>query len=168
MTIENRSRIIVFLLSFFVWLALTPLGDIQELIAGIFVALIVSAVAGKFLVTTEKSRNFFKRIFTFVLYFFKFLWEMIKANVHVAGIVLNPTLPIRPGIIKIRTNLTRDSAITMLTNSITLTPGTLTVDVNPDKQEIYIHCIEVDSTDTDVNTHKIGDLFEPLIKEVFE
>jgi len=56
----------------------------------------------------------------------------------------------------------------MLTNSITLTPGTLTVDVNPSEKEIYIHCIEIDSMDTAVNTHEIGDKFEPLIQEVFE
>lgn len=168
MKMENRSRIIVFIMAFFVWLALTPLGNIQELIAGLVVAFIVSLIAGKFLVTTEKKRNYFSRIALAVVYFFKFLWEMAKANIHVALIVLNPILPINPGIIKIKTKLTNDLAITVLTNSITLTPGTLTVDVNPEKKEIYIHCIDLDSTDIDVNTKEIGQKFEPLITEVFE
>ncbi|RKY55476.1 MAG: cation:proton antiporter [Candidatus Neomarinimicrobiota bacterium] len=168
MTIKNRSRITVFILSFLVWLALTHIGDIQEVIAGLIVAIIVSMIAGEFLITTEKSEHIIKRFISAILYLFKFLWEMIKANFHVAYIVLNPNLPIKPGIVKIRTNLTKDSAITVLTNSITLTPGTLTVDVNPETREIYIHWIDVLSTDVEESTKLIGGRFEKLLMEVFE
>jgi len=158
----------VFILSFLVWLALTHIGDIQEVIAGLIVAIIVSMIAGEFLITTEKSEHIIKRFISAILYLFKFLWEMIKANFHVAYIVLNPNLPIKPGIVKIRTNLTKDSAITVLTNSITLTPGTLTVDVNPETREIYIHWIDVLSTDVEESTKLIGGRFEKLLMEVFE
>ncbi|HOO14281.1 MAG TPA: Na+/H+ antiporter subunit E [Candidatus Marinimicrobia bacterium] len=168
MTIKNRSRVIVFVLSFLVWLALTDIKDIQEVVAGLIVAFLVSLIAGTFLVTTEKSRHPVRRFFMGIVYLFKFLWEMIKANIHVALIVINPTLPIKPGIIKIKSNLTKDSALTVLTNSITLTPGTLTVDINPETREIYIHCIEVESTAIDENTRSIGGRFEKLIREVFE
>jgi len=168
MTIKNRSRITVFILSFLIWLALTHIKDIQEVIAGLVVAIIVSMIVGEFLITTEKSEHIIKRFFSAILYLFKFLWEMIKANFHVAYIVLNPNLPINPGIVKIKTNLTKDSAITVLTNSITLTPGTLTVDVNPETKEIYIHWIDVLSTDVEESTKLIGDRFEKLLMEVFE
>jgi multicomponent Na+:H+ antiporter subunit E len=168
MTIKNRSRLFVFVFSFLVWVALTSIRDWQEVIAGVLIAAIVSLIAGQFLITTEKSRHPVHRTWMAVIYLFKFLWEMIKANFHVAYIVINPALPIRPGIVKIKTKLTKDSAITMLTNSITLTPGTLTVDVNPEKREIYIHCIEVTSTDIETNTREIGGRFEGLITEVFE
>jgi multicomponent Na+:H+ antiporter subunit E len=168
MTIKNRSRIIVFILSFSVWLALTDVASLQEVLAGLVVALIISLVAGTFLVTTEKSGHLVQRCLMGIIYLFKFLWEMIKANFHVALIVINPALPIRPGIVKIKSHLTKDSALTVLTNSITLTPGTLTVDINPEKQEIYVHCIEVDSTDIEYNTRNIAGRFEKLIREVFE
>lgn len=168
MSIKNRSRLFVFILSFLVYVALTSIRDWQELVAGLIVALIVCLVAGQFLITTEKSRHPLHRLWMALIYLFKFLWEMIKANFHVAYIVINPALPIRPGIVKIRTRLTKESAITMLTNSITLTPGTLTVDVNPEKREIYIHCIEVTSINVDENTRDIGGRFEGLITEVFE
>ncbi len=168
MTITKRSRIIVFSLSFLVWVALTSISDWQEVILGLIVALVVSLLAGQFLITTEKSKHPVRRLFLAIIYFFKFLWEMIKANLHVAYIVINPALPIRPGIVKIKTNLTKDSALTVLTNSITLTPGTLTVDINPESREIYIHCIEVTSTDVGENTREIGGRFEGLIAEVFE
>lgn len=168
MTIKNRSRIIVFILSFLVWLALTSATDLQEVLAGLVVALIISLIAGTFLVTTEKSGHPVQRFLLGIAYLFKFLWEMIKANFNVAFIVINPALPIRPGIVKVRSHLTKDSALTVLTNSITLTPGTLTVDINPETHEIYVHCIVVESTDIDYNSRNIPGRFEKLIREVFE
>jgi len=168
MTIKNRSRIIVFMLSFLVWLALTGATDLQEVLAGLVVALIISLIAGTFLVTTEKSGHPVQRFFMGIAYLFKFVWEMIKANFNVAFIVINPALPIRPGIVKIKSRLTKDSAMTVLTNSITLTPGTLTVDINPETHAIYVHCIVVDSIDVEENSRNIAGRFEKLIREVFE
>lgn len=168
MTLRNRSRLFVFIFSFLIWLALTSIRDWEEVIAGLFVAALVSAIAGKFLITSGKSEHIIKRTLSAVKYLFKFLWEMIKANLHVAYIVINPYLPINPGIVKIKTKLTKDSALTVLTNSITLTPGTLTVDINPEKKEIYIHWIDVLSKDVEENTKSIGGKFEKLLTEVFE
>ena len=168
MIIQQRSRLFVFIFSFIVWIALTSMTDIQELIAGILVSALVSIVAGKFLITSKKSEHIFKRIISSIHYLFKFIWEMAKANLHVAYIVIHPNLPIKPGIVKIKTNLTKDSAITILTNSITLTPGTLTVDINPETNELYIHWIDILSTDVEKNTKTIGGKFETLLTEVFE
>ena len=168
MKFKNVSRIIVFILSFLVWVALTDIKDLQEVIAGIIVGLIVSLVAGHMVVTTEKKRAFLYRFYKGVIYFINFLWEMIKANLHVAYIVLHPGLPIKPGIVKIKTKLTKDSAITVLANSITLTPGTLTVDVDKDKGVLYVHWIDVKSEAEDEATKLIGNKFEPKLTEVFE
>ena len=103
-----------------------------------------------------------------VRYGIRFVWEMVKANLQVAAIVLNPLRPIRPGIVKIRTSLAKDTAMTVLANSITLTPGTFTVDIDPESQVLYIHCITVAGTDLDENTKRIGGRFERILKEVFE
>lgn len=165
---KNKSRLIVFILSLFVYLGLTSFTDIQEIIAGIVVALIVSLLAGKFLLVTEGRGNFFKRFFYGVIYFFKFLWEMAKANLHVAYLVLHPDVPIRPGIVKITTRLSEKVALTVLANSITLTPGTLTVDINPDEQELYIHWIDVVSPEKEACSEEIAGRFEKLLMEVFE
>ena len=135
MKMEIKSRIAVFILAFLVWLALTHISDLQEVITGFFVAIMVAWIAGKFFITTNKQKRTLHRFLAAFLYLFKFLWEMVKANFHVAYIVIHPMLPVKPGIVKIRTKLTKDSAITILTNSITLTPGTLTVDLNPEKKE---------------------------------
>ncbi len=168
MNLKLKSRIFVFILSFLVWTALTDIKKWQEIVAGVIIAFIVSTVAGHFLITTEKTRGLLKRSFFGIRYLFKFLWEMIKANFHVAYIVIHPNLPIKPGIVKIKTTLTKDSAITVLGNSITLTPGTLTVDVNEETKELYIHWIDVLSTDVEKNSQHIGAKFEGILTEVFE
>ena len=165
---KMHSRIIVFILSFLTWLALTGFSDIQEIIAGIIVALLVSTIAGHFLVSTKKRNPFVKRMLFGIIYFFKFIWEMIKANFHVAYIVVHPNLPIKPGIVKIKSGLKKEAALTILANSITLTPGTLTVDVNPENHDLYIHRIDIDGDDVEKNTKDIGGRFEPILTEVFE
>ncbi len=164
---RTESRIVVFVLAFLVWLALTAGGGAQEIVAGAVAALLVAFAAGRF-VSGFPRRGFPRRALFALLYFARFLWEMVKANVQVAAIVLNPRRPIKPGIVKIRTGLTNDTAMTILANSITLTPGTLTVDISPDARELYIHCITVDGTDIDKNTVRIGARFERTLKEVFE
>lgn len=170
MTLQTRARITVFVLAFLVWLALTAKGGIQEIVSGGVVAALVALIAGRFAFaeTPPAKKGIFRRLAGAFLYFWKFLWEMTKANFHVASIVLRPTCPVKPGIVKIKTGLTRDVALTILGNSITLTPGTFTVDVNPETKELYIHCIEVKSTDLAENTKTIGQRFEALLTEVFE
>jgi multicomponent Na+:H+ antiporter subunit E len=163
-----QNRVLVFILAFLVWLALTEGGGLQEIIAGLVVALLVALFAGRFVAGFPRGRRLVRRTFYALIYFFVFLWEMIKANVHVASIVLNPRRPIRPGIVKIRTELSRDTALTILANSITLTPGTFTIDINPEGRELYIHTITVRGTDLEENTKRIGRRFERLLKEVFE
>ncbi|HVO76247.1 MAG TPA: Na+/H+ antiporter subunit E [Ignavibacteriaceae bacterium] len=168
MNLKLRSRLIVFIFAVLVWLALTDIKSYQEIIAGFIAAVLVTLLAGHFLITTEKSRNILKRLYYLIIYLFRFVWEMIKANLHVAYIVIHPLLPIRPGIVKIKTGLNKDSALTVLSNSITLTPGTMTVDVNEEAKELYIHWIDIKETEVDKATKLISENFEKILREIFE
>jgi len=96
MQIKTRSRITVFVLSLLVWIALTSIRDPQELIAGLIVSALVAMIAGQFLITTEKQKHPVHRILAAILYFFNFLWEMIKANIQVAYLVLHPICQSNP------------------------------------------------------------------------
>jgi len=167
MKTETKSRIVVFFLSLLIWILITTVFSIPSLIVGIIVALITSIFAGEMLIITERKFRL-KRIWYTIEYIVKFTWELIKANFHVAYIVIHPLLPIKPGIVKVRTKLKRDSALTMLANSITLTPGTLTVDIDVDKQILYVHWIDVKFTDIEETTEFVGGRFEKLLEEIFE
>jgi multicomponent Na+:H+ antiporter subunit E len=168
METKTKSRIIVFVFALLVWFALTDIKDYQEAIIGIAISLLISFLAGHFLIKNVASQHPVKRTIHFLFYIVKFMWEMIKANLEVAYLVIHPMLPIKPGIVKIKTKLTKDSAITVLSNSITLTPGTLTIDINEQKKELYIHWINVKTQDIDKATEEIGNRFEKTLTEVFE
>lgn len=167
MKLENKSRTVVFFLSLIVWIMITWQFTVASLLIGVVFSFITAVVAGEILIITERKFKL-SRIFYTIGYIIKLFWEMLKANFHVAYIVISPSLPVKPGIVKIKTKLKRDSALTMLANSITLTPGTLTVDIDKENQILYIHWIDVVSTDTKNATEEIGGRFEKLLEEVFE
>lgn len=127
---------------FVIWLLFTCNGEIwgmDELVAGIVFSVIAGVVARKIFIKEGKMANP-KRWIMLLAYLPRFFYEMAKANLDVAYRVL--TGKINPGIVKISPNLKSDLAITILANSITLTPGTLSVDVDDDKN-LYVHWINV-------------------------
>ncbi len=161
------SRILFsFIVFFLFWVALTSSLDPQELGVGALVSLIIAFLAGKE-ITEDGMKNFsFRRIQYTIRYLFVFFWEMIKANLDVAMRIIQPVIPINPGIVEVPTKLKSNVAKLALANSITLTPGTLTVDIIDDK--LYIHWIDVKSENPEENFKEISSVFEKYIKEIFE
>jgi len=159
----------MFIIAFAVWCLLTWVPDTEHLIAGAVVALIVAAVMGSMFSTRPHMMLHPMRYFYFIFWYLPvFIWELLKANIDVAYRVIHPGLPIKPGIVKLKTKLRSDTGLTFLANSITLTPGTLTVDVNQDDGELYIHWIYVKGTDPDTVFREIGSRFEPILMKIFE
>jgi len=167
MKLEKKSQIVVFIISLIVWTLMTLPFNISSLIVGIIAAFFTALFVGEILIIAER-RFHFNRVWYTIIYLIKFFWEMIKANFNVAYIVIHPLLPIKPGIVKVRTKLKRDSALTMLANSITLTPGTLTVDIDTVNQILYIHCIYAKVVDIEASTREIGGRFEKMLEVIFE
>jgi len=102
-----------------------------------------------------------------VIYFVAYVaWQIILANLNVARTVLfTPKEQIRPGIVAIPLDIRTDAEITMLANLITLTPGTLSLDVADDRSCLYVHSIDVG--DPEQFRREIKDGFERLVYEVF-
>lgn len=141
--------------------------DGQILVAGLFAALLVSLLFHEILprehpIFVNPMRLFWLLVYLPVLFFF-----VLKANLDVVYRALHPQMPIRPGIVKVHTELKTASGITALANSITLTPGTLTVDLD-DHGDLYIHWIYVRATDTETATRQIVSRFEWFLKRIFE
>ena len=162
------SRIILFIFGFIAWVFLTWIPDWQHLIIGVFVSAFVAFMTGDFFVRRTHLLAHPGRYLWFLYYIPIFVWECFKANIDVAYRVIHPDLPIHPGIVKVRTNLTSDTALTFLANSITLTPGTLTVDVDKENGYLYIHWIEVKDKDINKATKLIVEKFEKILKRIFE
>ncbi|MCK4504272.1 MAG: Na+/H+ antiporter subunit E [Candidatus Aegiribacteria sp.] len=164
-----KSRILMFIIAFAVWCILCWKPDTEHLIAGGVVSLIVAAVMGSTFVTRPHLMIHPVRVFYFLFWYVPvFVWELLKANFDVAYRVVHPDLPIKPGIVRLKTELKSDTGLTFLANSITLTPGTLTIDINKDAGILYIHWINVVGSDPATTFKEIGSRFEPILKKIFE
>ena len=94
-----------------------------------------------------------------------FVTELVLSAWKVAVLVLSPRMDVKPGIFAYPLRVDRDFEITILANLITLTPGTLSVDVSDDRRTLFIHAM--DASDPDTTRREIADGFERKIMEAF-
>ena len=140
--------IVTTIICFITYLLLTTgsgtlgLWSIEEILVGFILSLIVGFVARNIFAKEDFRMLNPVRWLMFIAYVIgPFFVGLTKANIDVAYRVI--TGKINPGIVKISPDLKTDLGITMLANSITLTPGTLSVDIDDDKNDLYIHWINV-------------------------
>ena len=152
--------------AFVLWALLFWSVDPAVLAVGAFFALIVGTLLGDLWPDHMHKLLSPRRWLFFVLYVPYFFYYVIRANIDVMLRVIHPDVPIRPGIVKVRTKLTGEMGRTFLANSITLTPGTLTVDI--DGQNLYVHWINIADGDVASRTAEICGRFEPLLRRIFE
>jgi len=161
-----RNFIYLFVILMLIWMALTLSVNKPELFLGIIVSFILSLTLYKSFHIIGFPKVTIKKIAFLCVYIIVLFKEIIIANLDVAYRVIHPKMPIRPGIIIIKTELKQDLAKMILANSITLTPGTFTLDIEDDK--LLIHWINVKTDDTDEATKIIGERFEKYLKVIFE
>jgi len=149
-----------------VWYAFTVSFQPAELIAGLIVTFIVSwlnynsfACCGLKLFHPAKILLIFQYLITFLV-------ALIKSNFHVAKIVISPKIDVNPGIVKFQSKLQSDFGKMVLANSITLTPGTLSVDVIEDT--FYIHWLEVTEHSEAGIYSAIAEEFESKLIKIFD
>jgi len=163
------QKFILFLSALIVWSLFNWVPDPAHLLVGIFAAGMVALLLGDLVVERPHLLAHPRRYFYFFFQYIPvFLWEVLKANIDVARRVIHPNLPIHPGIVKVKISLRSDIAITLLANSITLTPGTMSVDVDKDQAILYIHWIDVRSRDIGEASRIIVDRFEKILRTIFE
>ena len=160
------SKLLLFIASMVVWLVLTATFHLPSVIIGVIVSVFVSIWFSN--IFTKEPGKFFnlKRIVWFLYYLPILFWYIILSNLDVAYRVIHPAMPIKPGIVKIKTELKSELGRVALANSITLTPGTLTVNITDDGY-LYIHWIYVKSEDIQTVSEEIAGRFERILLEVF-
>ncbi len=158
--------VVFFVIGSALWLLLTLSTSIDHLVTGAVVVLLGTILFGGYF--TERPMKFLQihRVILFIIYVPVFIWYMVKANIDVAYRALHPARPIKPGIVKIRTTLKTDIAKVFLANSITLTPGTMTCEIDGDY--LYIHWIWVQSEDIEEASKIIASQFEVFLRRIFE
>jgi multicomponent Na+:H+ antiporter subunit E len=142
-----------------VWSAATGSFTEGNLVAGFLVGYMILAFSQS---AIGESRYFSKSRQVFSFFGF-FVWEVILSNFRMAYDVLNPART-RPGIIGVSLEPQSDTEISVLATLLTLTPGTLSVDVTPDRKTMYVHAMSVDNRDA--LERKIKQDFERRVLEL--
>ena len=138
------------------WLLLTGF-TYEELVAGSFVSLLVSAMAYRFF--SLERRNYLRSVIYLFLYIPFYIYQEILSHGEVLYSIL--TGRIKPGIVGVYNFHQSDFGTTALANSITMTPGTLTLDV--DKNKLFVHCLNLPA-----DRKKVGERFEGILSKVWE
>jgi multicomponent Na+:H+ antiporter subunit E len=144
----------------FVWMFLKTSYSPASFFVGYFFGLLIIYMFRRFFT----SRFYLLRVVAVVNLIYIFTRELILANIAVLKVILKPKLDIKPGIFAYPTELKQDWEITVLANLITLTPGTLVVDVSPDNKVLYVHAMDISDADEDIQG--IKNTFEKAIMEV--
>jgi multicomponent Na+:H+ antiporter subunit E len=145
-----------------IWVAITGSATILNLVFGFAVAaLALWVVRGEIDRASRKMR--IGRMLSLLVLFIR---ELAMSAWKVAVLVTRPRLDVKPGIFAFPLTVSRDFEITLLANLITLTPGTLSLDVSADRKFLFVHAL--DASDIDATKREIADGFERKILEAFE
>ena len=160
-----------FVVCFLFWILLDFSFKVEELVAGAVVSLAVALFSARFFIH-ENAAWFFNPVKLFRLlgyWLFTFPAELIKANVNMARICFTGCTDINPGVVKVPVGLKSDYGQAALANSITLTPGTITLDIAEEEGQTYyyIHWIDVKATGEEAGEAIKGKL-EKGLKGVWE
>jgi multicomponent Na+:H+ antiporter subunit E len=148
------------------WLVLTLNYQIPSLLTGIGISFLISMVSCNYFIQGNEGihSRFFTTLWYLFVYIFVLLYEMFLASLDVVYRVV--TMDIRPEIIMIKSNIKSDLGILLLANSITLTPGTITVDIEGDY--IYIHWLYARTTHFGKAAEIIITSFEKWLGGIFK
>ena len=160
-----KNYIIMFITLMGVWLLLNNSLALEVVISGAVISLVLPFLfCGKCEVFTYLKFTP-KAILATFLFLITFLGELVKSNLDVARRVLSPSLPINPGVVEVKTKLNSKIARVVLANAITLTPGTFTLELKDDS--LFIHWIDVKSTEVAANTKSIVEKFEKYLEVMY-
>ncbi|MDX2507111.1 MAG: Na+/H+ antiporter subunit E [Gammaproteobacteria bacterium] len=160
-----RDQAVLFLTLLLFWIMLNGTLAAENISIGILVSLSITFLFRNGLSFFTEFRVTPQAFVAGVFYSGYFFKELVKSNFKLAAIVLSPSLPIKPGIVKVRTRLKSRMGRLMLANSITLTPGTLTVEL--DGEWLYVHWVTVETTDIDEATKLIVAGFESYLEVMY-
>jgi multicomponent Na+:H+ antiporter subunit E len=135
-----------------IWVMLTGELVVVNFAFGFILSYVILWVVGE----EDDSKRYFTRVPAIISFIFFFIYEMLKANLHVAYDVITPRFFMKPGIVKYPLDAKTNLEITFFTNLISLTPGTLILDVSDDKKVVYIHVMYLEDREAFIQQIKGG------------
>lgn len=144
------------------WTSLTGQFTAPNLIVGFILGYLILWLIQR----QEGTSTYFKKVRQVIGFVGFFIWELVQANLRVAYEVVTPPHTMHPGIVAVPLDVESNAEITLLANFITLTPGTLSLDISSDRRVLYVHAMHVG--DIENFRREIKDGFERRIREIFQ
>ena len=149
----------------FIWFAANSSFAVSVLATGAIIAAVLAYTFTRKPGVWRDVRLSPERLYHFVLYTCIFLVELVRANINMMRYVYAPRIKINPGIVRIRTGLETPVGRLALASSIALTPGSLVIDIDGDS--LFVHWLDVKTTDTDEATRAIAGAYEQHLRKTF-
>ena len=157
-----QNTVATFVILFGFWTVLSGIFDLFHLTLGVICSLIISILTHDLLFANVRVGDIKLTIIRFIRYLPWLIYQIFVSNFYVAYLVLSPKMPISPQIIRFKTKLESDISWVVLANSITLTPGTITIDIKDG--EFYVHALAKKVAD-DLNTGEMEDRVAHIFME---
>lgn len=149
----------------FIWFAANSSLAPESIATGALIAAVLAYLLSRKSAVWRDVRFSPARLYHFVRYTGVFAVELVRANINMMRYVFARRIDIRPGIVEIKTKLKTPVGRLALANSIALTPGSLVIDI--DKDRLFIHWLDVKTTDLDEATRQIAGPFEERLEKIF-
>ncbi len=166
-----RQKVFTFTILFCVWIIFTGKISRDVIVIGVLASFITTFLFSDMLFRFSNQKfalpRIMQKLFVLIIFIPVFFYEALLSALKVSALVFKKDLSFSPGIVKVKTHLTNITAITILANLITLTPGTLTLDFDTGEKAYYIHWIDV-VTREDVESHRqLIEKFENWLGVIF-
>lgn len=156
-------------LAFVTYIIFSGSISLYDIITGLVISIPVGAITANILLSNPaKVINISRWIWLVAYALHYFFIDEVKAHIDVIKRIVSPKMSINPGIVKIPLTVSSAYAITAVANSITNTPGTVVVDIDEEKKFLYVHWIDVKTTDPEECRKAISEVFEKFAKKVFD
>ena len=144
------------------WAVATGMFSVANFAVGFVLGYVILWLASRVIGTSD----YFLKVPRVLLFAMFYVRALFMANLRVAYDVVTPRHYMRPGVVAIPLQARTDVEITLLANLITLTPGTLSLDISPDRKVLYLHTMYIDGDDFDAVRRDIHENFERRVLEV--
>ncbi len=162
---RQRRFVVATIILFIIWLLLVGTFNFSEIFVGFLVVVFTVWLSSSHLSFLDDIKFHWATPLFLLRYLGVFLLALLRANIDMARRVLSPSLPINPAVVEVKTQLQSSLGKLILANSITLTPGTLTVDVVG--EHLLVHWVDSSpGRDLEHATHAIAESFERYLREL--
>ncbi len=150
------------ILLFVIWVTVQMSVSPGNLLLGLILSVVVPLYTTRFWPDAPKVKNF-----TLLgRYLFVFLYDVVIANLQVAGWIMGPQDKLNPRFLYIPLDIEHPFTITVFASTISLTPGTVSSHISGDQKMLIVHCLHTD--DPDALVAEIKERYEQPLKEIFE